>query len=76
MRKNRTFDELRNIEFVTNYNKFYTERQIKYIDKTIELINEMDSSKVINEKLFLKNIYNSNKKYAIEWCNNYNIELR
>ena len=64
------------LKHVTNYNKFYTERQIKYIDKTIELINEMDSSKVINEKLFLKNIYNSNKKYAIEWCNNYNIELR
>ena len=29
------------LKHITNYNKFYTERQIKYINKTIELINKL-----------------------------------
>ena len=63
------------LKHITNYNKYYTERQIKYINKTIELINKINSNnEIINERLFLKNIYNLNKKYAIEWCKNYNID--
>ena len=63
------------LKHITNYNKYYTERQIKYINKTIELINRINSNnEIINERLFLKNIYNFNKKYAIEWCKNYNID--
>jgi len=63
------------LKHITNYNKYYTERQIKYINKTIELINKINSNnEIISERLFLKNIYNFNKKYAIEWCKNYNID--
>ena len=68
------------LKHITNYNKLYTYRQIKYIKKTIELINKIKNIKlnndIINERIFLKNIYNCNKKYAIEWCNNYNIEIK
>lgn len=70
------------LKHITNYNKFYTERQIKYINKTIELINKLkihnnkNNKEIINDKMFLKNIYNINKKYAVEWCNNYNIEIK
>ena len=68
------------LKHITNYNKYYTDRQIRYINKTIELINKINkinsSNEIINERLFLKNIYNSNKKYAIEWCRNYNIDTR
>jgi 23S rRNA U2552 (ribose-2'-O)-methylase RlmE/FtsJ len=64
------------LKHITNYNKYYTERQIKYINKTIELINKINSNnEIISERLFLKNIYNFNKKYAIEWCKNYNIDI-
>ena len=68
------------LKHITNYNKYYTDRQIRYINKTIELINKINkinsNNEIINERLFLKNIYNSNKKYAIEWCKNYNIDTR
>jgi 23S rRNA U2552 (ribose-2'-O)-methylase RlmE/FtsJ len=68
------------LKHITNYNKLYTNRQIKYIKKTIELINKINNIKIhndiINERFFLKNIYNINKKYAVEWCNNYNIEIK
>ncbi len=68
------------LKHITNYNKYYTDRQIRYINKTIELISKINkinsNNEIINERLFLKNIYNSNKKYAIEWCKNYNIDTR
>lgn len=68
------------LKHITNYNKFYANRQIKYINCTIDLINKINNinshNEIINERLFLKKIYNSNKKYAIEWCNNYNIDTR
>ncbi len=68
------------LKHITNYNKSYTDRQVKYINKTIELIDKINkinfNNEIINERLFLKKIYNSNKKYAIEWCKNYNIDTR
>ena len=64
------------IKQITEYNKFYTERQIKYINKTIELIEKIKNNEVFDDKLYLKNIYNENKRYSIEWCKHYNINIK
>ena len=58
------------IEKILNYNKWYTKRQISYIDKTINYINEYKNKNNID---FLKKIYYSNKSYCIEWCKIYNL---
>ena len=64
------------IKQITEYNKFYTDRQIKYINKTIELIEKIKNNEVFDDKLYLKNIYNENKRYSIEWCKHYNIDIK
>lgn len=58
------------IDKILNYNKWYTERQISYIDKTIEYINQY---KVKKNKDYLSNIYNTNKELCISWCKTYNL---
>ena len=58
---------------IYNYNKWYTNRQIKYINKTIDLIETTTNE---NKNDLLADIYNSNKKKCIEWCKNYNIKYR
>jgi 23S rRNA U2552 (ribose-2'-O)-methylase RlmE/FtsJ len=58
------------IDKILNYNKWYTKRQISYINKTIEYINEY---KKYNNRDYLNNIYNLNKKCCIEWCKIYNL---
>ena len=58
------------IDKILNYNKWYTERQISYIDKTIEYINQY---KVKKNKDYLSNIYNINKELCISWCKTYNL---
>ena len=61
---------------ITEYNKFYTNRQILYIQNTLDLILKINNNTIFNEKLFLKEIYNNNKKYVIKWCENYNINMK
>ena len=63
------------IKFITEYNKFYTNRQILYIQNTLNLIKKIDTNQILDKNIFLKGLYNSNKKYAVNWCNNYNIEI-
>lgn len=63
------------IKLILNYNKFYTDRQIKYINKTISLIEDSIKDN-FDEKSNLKKIYNENTKHAIEWCKYYNIEIK
>tara|TARA_Y100001970_G_scaffold292480_1_gene433932 strand:+ start:2059 stop:3234 length:1176 start_codon:yes stop_codon:yes gene_type:complete len=58
------------IEKILNYNKWYTNRQISYIDKTITYINEY---KVKNNIDYLNNLYQLNKDYCIDWCKTYNL---
>ena len=64
------------IKLITNYNQFYTDRQIKYIQKTLNLIKTIENKKDLNDKFFLQDIYTKNKKHAIEWCQYYNIEMK
>ncbi len=52
------------------YNKWYTDRQVNYINKTIMYIHKYNKN---DDKYFLQNIYNNNKKMCIDWCNKYNI---
>jgi 23S rRNA U2552 (ribose-2'-O)-methylase RlmE/FtsJ len=61
------------VEDILNYNKWYTERQINYINKTIDLIEYFNNNPNENEKDYLKKLYNHNKKYCLNWCLNYNI---
>jgi len=61
------------IKLISEYNQFYTERQILYIRSTLTLIEKINNNEIFDTKLFLKELYNSNKKYAINWCKNYNI---
>ena len=58
---------------IYNYNKWYTNRQINYINKTIDLIETTTNE---NKNDLLTELYNSNKKKCIEWCKNYNIKYR
>lgn len=62
------------LKHITNYNRFYTNRQIEYIKKTIKLINDVNISN--NKKNVMLKYYNENKRYALEWCNNYNIDIK
>ena len=69
------------------YNKWYTERQINYINKTIDYIDqfknlnqEENNSSIINNKNnnkndieFFNDMYDINKKVCINWCKKYNI---
>mgnify|MGYP006159385887 CR=1 FL=1 len=64
------------LKHISNYNKFYTNRQINYINKTINLIKKVNYCDNSNEKQYLKDIYNTNKQYAVEWCNHYNISVK
>ena len=58
------------IEKILNYNRWYTKRQISYIDKTINYINEYKTTNNID---YLNNIYYLNRYYCIEWCKKYNL---
>jgi len=61
---------------ITEYNKFYTERQILYIQNTVNLIEKINNNEIFNSKLFLKELYNFNKEYAVNWCKNYSIVIK
>ena len=41
-----------------------------------ELIEKIKNNEVFDDKLYLKNIYNENKRYSIEWCKHYNINIK
>tara|TARA_B110000211_G_scaffold148620_2_gene169266 strand:- start:2137 stop:3309 length:1173 start_codon:yes stop_codon:yes gene_type:complete len=60
------------IEKILNYNKWYTKRQISYINKTIYYINKYKNNNDIN---YLNNLYKNNKKNCIEWCKTYNLRF-
>lgn len=64
------------IKLISEYNKFYTERQILYIQNTLSLIEKINNNEIFDTKLYLKELYNTNKKYAINWCKNYNIVIK
>ena len=64
------------IKLISEYNKFYTERQILYIRSTLSLIEKINNNEIFDTKLYLKELYNTNKKYAINWCKNYNIVIK
>ena len=64
------------IKLISEYNKFYTERQILYIRNTLSLIEKINNNEIFDTKLYLKELYNTNKKYAINWCKNYNIVIK
>lgn len=64
------------IKLISEYNKFYTERQILYIRNTLSLIEKINNNEIFDTKLFLKELYNTNKKYAMNWCNNYSIVIK
>jgi 23S rRNA U2552 (ribose-2'-O)-methylase RlmE/FtsJ len=58
------------IHKILDYNNWYTERQISYIDKTIEYINKYKDNKTKNH---LNKIYIINKELCIDWCKTYNL---
>lgn len=66
---------------IYNYNKWYTNRQINYITKTINYIdqyknlNQNDKQDIVNSNNidFFNNLYHINKKLCIQWCKKYNI---
>lgn len=64
------------IKLISEYNKFYTERQILYIRNTLSLIEKINNNEIFDTKLFLKELYNTNKKYAVNWCKNYSIVIK
>jgi len=64
------------IKLISEYNKFYTERQILYIRNTLSLIEKINNNEIFDTKLFLKELYNTNKKYAMNWCKNYSIVIK
>ena len=64
------------IKHITEYNKFYTDRQILYIQSTLTLIKKIKENKVFDKNLYLKELYNNNKKYALNWCNYYSIDIK
>lgn len=64
------------IKLISEYNKFYTERQILYIQNTLSLIEKINNNEIFDAKLFLKELYNTNKKYAVNWCMNYSIVIK
>ena len=64
------------IKLISEYNKFYTERQILYIRNTLSLIEKINNNEIFDTKLFLKELYNTNKKYAVNWCKNYSIIIK
>lgn len=58
------------IEKILEYNRWYTERQISYINKTIKYIDEYNNN---TDKNYLIKLYNYNKKKCVNWCRKYNI---
>jgi|TARA_B110000259_G_scaffold7006_1_gene7715 23S rRNA U2552 (ribose-2'-O)-methylase RlmE/FtsJ len=64
------------IKVITDYNKFYTERQKLYIQNTLILIEKINNNEIFDTSIFLKELYNNNKMYAINWCKNYNIDIK
>ena len=58
------------IEKILQYNRWYTERQISYINKTIKYIDEYNNN---TDKNYLIKLYNYNKKKCVNWCRKYNI---
>jgi len=64
------------IKLISEYNKFYTERQILYIRSTLSLIEKINNNEIFDAKLYLKELYNTNKKYAVNWCMNYSIVIK
>ena len=58
------------IEKILQYNRWYTERQISYINKTIKYIDEYNNN---TDKNYLIKLYNYNKKKCVNWFRKYNI---
>ena len=58
------------IEKILEYNRWYTERQISYINKTIKYIDDYNNN---IDKNYLIKLYNYNKKKCVNWCRKYNI---
>lgn len=58
------------IEKILEYNRWYTERQISYINKTIKYIDDYNNN---TDKNYLIKLYNYNKKKCVNWCRKYNI---
>ena len=65
------------LDIIYKYNVWYTDRQIKYINKTIDLIEiNIENNNEINNNAYLSKLYNSNKIKCIEWCKYYNINYK
>ena len=57
------------LQNILNYNIWYSNRQIKYINNTINLIQTINK----DNNYDLKPLYNDNKTHCINWCKNYDI---
>jgi 23S rRNA U2552 (ribose-2'-O)-methylase RlmE/FtsJ len=55
---------------ITEYNIFYTNRQIFYISNTIKLIEDILENKT-DEDIKLKQLYDLNKPICEKWCDKY-----
>lgn len=65
------------LDMIYKYNIWYTNRQIEYINKTIDLIEKTNTEEnKENNKVYLNNLYNLNKKKCIEWCQHYNMKYK
>ncbi len=60
---------------ITEYNKYYTDRQIFNINSTIDLIEEILSKKNsdIIQKKILRNCYEINIEKCKQWCDKYKV---
>jgi 23S rRNA U2552 (ribose-2'-O)-methylase RlmE/FtsJ len=60
--------------FITEYNKYYTDRQISNINNTINLIEEiLSKNSDIIQKNILKNCYDKNIEKCKQWCDKYKV---
>tara|TARA_R110001592_G_scaffold164942_1_gene399082 strand:- start:71 stop:1306 length:1236 start_codon:yes stop_codon:yes gene_type:complete len=66
------------IKSLIDYNNFYVDRQIYYIEKTLSIIEHIKNTNNINNREevlnnYLRNLYNLNKNKCITWCKTYSI---
>jgi len=66
------------IKSLIDYNSFYVDRQIYYIEKTLSIIEHIKNTNNINNREevlnnYLRNLYNLNKNKCITWCKTYSI---
>lgn len=58
---------------LTIYNTYYTNRQITYIDKTLDDVNLFEQLNEADRVKYIDSIKSKNKKQCIQWCKQYDI---